>query len=61
MNLRLKFINIILYKTYVSVNFIYSIFETCIVILITDLMMIKLDIPIMDILSEWNYLKSNLI
>ena len=41
MNLRLKFLNIILYKTYVSVNFIYSIFETCIVILITDFMMIK--------------------
>ena len=61
MNLRLKFINIILYKTYVSVNFIYSIFKICIVILITDFMMIKLDIPIMDILSEWNYLKSNLI
>ena len=41
MNLRLKFINIILYKTYVSVNFIYSIFKICIVILITDFMMIK--------------------
>lgn len=41
MNLRLKFLNIILYKTYVSVNFIYSIFDIYIVILITDFMMIK--------------------
>ena len=41
MNLKLKFLNIILYKTYVSVNFIYSIFDIYIVILITDFMMIK--------------------
>ena len=41
MNLKLKFLNIILYKTFVSVNFIYSIFDIYIVILITDFMMIK--------------------